>query len=152
MAGISPTCTGGCFTGSGLDLKILMACLRPAPFPWPVKIQLPAMSEAAPVARRIQVAALPTRPWPGSLTDGTVRTPVQVLHIPEQMQLFFELGDAGLAILSDDRRIELTVAIDPHGRHLADGRIEGRWLAAGGIFGIFDALGGCGNRPRKTTR
>ena len=78
--------------------------------------------------------------------------PVQVLHVPEQVQVLLEQRGAGASVGFRRLRIEVPGPADAHRRHVADGRVEGARLTAGGIPGEVDALAGRGGSARRIER
>ena len=74
IAGISPTCTGGCFSRIRLDLENVDRMPHARAVPMADEDAIAGDAETARVARAIEIAAFFHSPVAGSLTDGTVST------------------------------------------------------------------------------
>ncbi len=98
-------------------------------------------AETPAVAGRIEIPILPVA---GRLVfhgrDGD--DPVQVLHVPEQVQVLLEQRRAGARVGFRRLRIEIPGPADADRRHVADGGVEGARLTPGGILREVDTLAG----------
>ncbi len=73
--------------------------------------------------------------------------PVQMLEVAEKAQLPLEAGESRARIALRRERVDLAAPADPHGRHVADRRVERAGLTARGVVREVRALRVRGRRP-----
>src|SRR4030095_9077380 len=94
--------------------------------------------ETPPITGAIKVAATPVSCR--RIAHGRHRQdPVEVLEISEKMKVLFHLEGAGTRVFFRRRRVNVSLAVYTHRRHLAKRRVEGTWLTARWIFRVVDA-------------
>ena len=90
-------------------------------------------AEAAAIAGAVEIASTPGARRRIALR-GDDRDPVKMFEVAEQMQPLLELEGARLGVRFRGGRIDLSLPVHAHRRHLRHGRVERARLAAGRIL------------------